>query len=54
MVCEIGVHGGSPQRIARQVRVNEKHSKKTYRLLFRAMTSVLVLIGASGASAETL
>jgi outer membrane protein len=36
------------------VRVNEKNSKKTYRLLFGAMTSVLVLMGASGVSAETL
>ncbi|WP_442931740.1 TolC family outer membrane protein [Microvirga sp. CF3062] len=37
-----------------QVRVNEKNSKKTYRLLFGAMTPVLVLMGASGVSAETL
>jgi outer membrane protein len=36
------------------VRVNDKHSKKTYRLLFGAMTSVFVLMGASGVSAETL
>jgi outer membrane protein len=36
------------------VRVNEKNSKKTYRLLFGAMTSVLVLMGPSGAQAETL
>ncbi|MDF2974641.1 MAG: channel protein TolC, partial [Microvirga sp.] len=34
--------------------MNEKNSKKTYRLLFGAMTSVLVLMGASGVSAETL
>jgi len=39
--------------IARQVRVNEKYSKKTYRLLFGAMTSVFVLAGATGVSAET-
>jgi outer membrane protein len=36
------------------VRVNEKNSKKTYRLLFGAMTSVLVLMGTSAVSAETL
>jgi outer membrane protein len=36
------------------VRVNEKHSKKTYRLLFGAMTSVFALMGASGVLAETL
>ncbi len=34
--------------------MNEKYSKKTYRLLFGAMTSVFVLAGAAGASAETL
>ena len=34
--------------------MNEKHSKKTYRLLFGAMTSAFVLVGASGVSAETL
>jgi outer membrane protein len=44
----------NPLLIARQVRVNEKHSKKTYRFIFGAMTSVFVLMGAGGASAETL
>ena len=34
--------------------MNEKYSKKTYRLLFGAMTSVFVLAGATGVSAETL
>ena len=34
--------------------MNEKYSKKTYRLLFGAMTSVFVLAGAAGVSAETL
>ena len=34
--------------------MNEKNSKKTYRLLFGAMTSVLVLMGTRGVSAETL
>jgi outer membrane protein len=34
--------------------VKKKHSRKTYRLLFGAMTSVFVLAGLGGVSAETL
>lgn len=49
-----GFDGNRQPWIARQVRVNEKNSKKTYRLLFGVMTSVLVLMGAGGVSAETL
>jgi outer membrane protein len=36
------------------VRVNEKHSNKKFRMLFGAMTSAFVLLGADGVSAETL
>jgi outer membrane protein len=36
------------------VRVNKKHSHKKYRLFMGAMTSVFVLLGAGGVSAETL
>ncbi|MBL0402519.1 TolC family outer membrane protein [Microvirga aerilata] len=43
-----------PFWIARQVRVNEKHSKKKFHLLFGAMTSVFVLLAPGGVSAETL
>lgn len=54
MVSEDSVSCGSSAWVTRQVRVKNKHSKKTYRLLFGVMTSLIVLMGQGGVSAETL